>query len=100
TPGMAVNEKAGARHVMINTGSVDAGVFAGVLLPKGAEVTTLVNAGADGSASSPQPAGMPRTGHGGISDWLWLAVASGFLLLAAGAVTRLPKTSRGRKTGS
>jgi quercetin dioxygenase-like cupin family protein len=100
TPGMAVNEKAGARHVMINTGSVDAGVFAGVLLPKGAELTTVVNAGADGSGSPAQPAGMPRTGQGAISDWLWLVVASGFLLLGAGAVSRLPASSRGRKTGS
>src|SRR5829696_6966673 len=49
TAGMAVNEKAGARHVMINVGSADAGIFAGVLLPKGAELTTVVNAEAAGA---------------------------------------------------
>ena len=60
TPGMAVNEKAGARHVMINTGSVDAGIFAGVLLPKGAELTTLVD--------DVPTAGMPSTGQSATSE--------------------------------
>ena len=91
TSGMAVNEKAGARHVMINTGSVDAGIFAGVLLPKGAELTTLVD--------TSQPAGMPRTG---LSDvmWLGLVVASGFLLLVIGVAIRLTDPARGKRSGS
>lgn len=99
TPGMVANEKAGAKHVMINTGSVDAGIFAGVLLPKGAELTTLVNTGAAGDPSSAPPAGMPRTGNSATSDWLWLALSFGFLLLAAGAATRLAGAT-GRKRSS
>lgn len=89
TSGMVANEKAGARHVMINTGSVDAGIFAGVLLPKGAELTTVV-----ASSPSNQPAGMPRTGSGTNSQSLWLVMISGLLLLAAGATTRLPRRAR------
>jgi quercetin dioxygenase-like cupin family protein len=92
TPGMVMNEKAGAKHVMINTGSVPAGIFAGVLLPKGAELTTLVNADT--------PSGMPRTGNGATGDWLWLAVALGILLLTAGAATRLPRAKGTGESGS
>jgi quercetin dioxygenase-like cupin family protein len=96
TTGMVVNEKAGVRHVMINTSSTDAGVFAGVLLPKGAQLTTLVNAGAPPA----QPAGMPRTGHETDLNWLSLAALSAFLLLAAGAASRLPYAIRKRKSSS
>jgi quercetin dioxygenase-like cupin family protein len=87
TPGMVANEKAGAKHVMINTGSVDAGIFAGVLLPKGAELTTLVD-------TSSTPPGMPSTGNGSSVDWLWIAAAFAFLVLTAGAATRLPRSKR------
>jgi len=89
--GMVANEKAGARHVMINTGSVDAGIFAGVLLPKGAELTTIV---ADST-----PAGMPRTGDGLTIETFWLVLLSAFLVLAAGLVTRVPNRPR-RKSDS
>ena len=100
TSGMVVNEKAGARHVMINVSSANAAIFAGVLLPKGAELTTLVAAAAPGGAASAQPAGMPRTGGSPSADWLWLAVASGLLLLATGTATRLSYAARGRRSGS
>ena len=94
--GMAMNEKAGARHIMINTGSVNAEIFAAVLLPKGAEVTTLVNPG------DPQnsPAGMPRTGQSVDIDWLTLAVVSGLLVLAVGSAVRLSNVVREAKSRS
>jgi quercetin dioxygenase-like cupin family protein len=87
TPGMVANEKAGARHVMINTSSADAGIFAGVLLPKGAELTTLVN----------QPAGMPSTGQGEAAGWLIFAAASALLTLLVGAAVRLAGAAREKK---
>jgi hypothetical protein len=90
--GQVVNEKAGARHVMINTGSADAGIFAGVLLPKGAELTTLVN--------SSEPTGMPSTGQNANPDWLSFAAVLGFLLLATGVAVRLPNAIRARKPNS
>jgi quercetin dioxygenase-like cupin family protein len=100
TSGMVVNEKAGARHVMINTSSANAGIFAGILLPKGAEVTTLVAAAAPEGGSSSQPAGMPRTGQGPADDWLRLVIATGLLMLAVGVATRLPYVARNRRSGS
>src|SRR5947208_707520 len=54
-PGQVMDEPAGAKHVMINTSNADARIMAGVLLPKGAELTTLVN-------QPEQPTGMPATG--------------------------------------
>jgi quercetin dioxygenase-like cupin family protein len=96
TAGMVANEKAGARHVMINTSSANAGIFAGVLLPKGAELTTLVNPG----ESQDSPAGMPRTGHSAGIDWLMLAAASGLLVLAVGAAVRMSYAAKERKSGS
>jgi quercetin dioxygenase-like cupin family protein len=93
--GQVVNEKAGARHVMINTGTADAGIFAGVLLPKGAELTTLVNTT---DPSAPQP-GMPSTGHSA-NDWLALIVVSTVLVLVVGAALSLPFRVRTRKSGS
>jgi quercetin dioxygenase-like cupin family protein len=95
TSGMVVNERAGVRHVMINTSSANAAIFAGVLLPKGAELTTLVTAAAPESTAS-QPAGMPRTGRGDVTNWLWLAA----LVLALGAATSLTYVTRGRRSGS
>ena len=79
-PGGVVNENAGVRHVMINTSSSDATILAGVLLPKGAALTTLVT-------QPSQPVGMPQTGAGvaGIIVWLvFLAV----LQLALGGLAR------------
>jgi quercetin dioxygenase-like cupin family protein len=92
TPGMVANEKAGARHVMINTGSVDAGIFAGVLLPKGAELTTLVD--------TSMPAGMPTTGNDQGGLWFWLAASIGFLLLAGGVATRFLRVAGSNRSGS
>jgi len=92
--GMVVNEKAGVKHVMINTGSADAGIFAGILLPKGAEVTTLVT----DSAPSGQPAGMPRTGDSTTSELLWLTLASALLVLGAGVTARRSFRVGGRKS--
>jgi quercetin dioxygenase-like cupin family protein len=80
-PGDMMNEKAGARHVMINTSGAPARILAGVLLPKGAEVTTLV-------ADPSQPTGMPATG-GGSAPWLiMLTFAAGIAVLVLGAVAR------------
>ncbi|HET9496206.1 MAG TPA: cupin domain-containing protein [Chloroflexia bacterium] len=95
TPGMVVNERAGVRHVMINVSSANAAIFAGLLVPKGAEITTLVAQAAPEAAAATEPAGMPRTGGGGPGEWLWLAA----LLLAAGAVTSLTYAARGRRSG-
>ncbi|MEO8286012.1 MAG: cupin domain-containing protein [Chloroflexota bacterium] len=53
--GDVMNEQALAKHVMTNNSNTDATVLAGVLLPKGAELTTIV---------ASQPAGMPSTGAG------------------------------------
>lgn len=100
TSGMVVNEKAGARHVMINTSATNAGIFAGVLLPRGAELTTLVGAGAPGSSTSGQPAGMPRTGQSATIGWLTLAIVSGLLLLTVGTATSLAYGTRQKKSNS
>lgn len=91
TPGMVANEKAGARHVMINTGNVDAGIFAGVLLPKGADLTTIVGS---------QPPGMPTTGNSANTGLLWYALFAGILLLVAGVAARLQYTGRDRWSDS
>jgi quercetin dioxygenase-like cupin family protein len=95
TSGMVVNEKGGVRHVMINTSSANAAIFAGLLVPKGAEITTLVAEASPAAAAATEPAGMPRTGGGGPGDWLWLAA----LLLAAGAGASLTHVARGRRSG-
>jgi hypothetical protein len=49
-PGAVVNEHAGAQHQMPNTGASDARILAGVLLPQGVALTTLV---------APPAVGMP-----------------------------------------
>jgi quercetin dioxygenase-like cupin family protein len=79
TPGMVVNEKAGARHVMINTSDVNARILAGVLLPEGAELTTVV-------AEPSQPAGMPKTGSGSATVRVTELAALALRLLFLGAV--------------
>jgi hypothetical protein len=85
--GDVMDEKAGARHVMINTSNANAGILAGVLLPKGAELTTVV-------APPSQPAGMPTTGSGdAVSVVTWLLLL-GLLWLALGSVARYALRTR------
>jgi quercetin dioxygenase-like cupin family protein len=79
--GDVMNEKAGARHVMINTSNANAGILAGVLLPKGAELTTLVT-------PPSQPVGMPTTGAGDVPTIVTWLLALGLLWLALGAAAR------------
>jgi quercetin dioxygenase-like cupin family protein len=96
-PGMVVNEKAGARHVMINTSSANASIFAGVLLPKGAELTTLVTAAPAESAGAGATAGMPRTGYGDPGLPLSWAVVAAMALLVMGAIAlKITGKSNGR----
>ncbi len=71
-PGDVVNEKAGAQHQMLNIGTSDARIVAGVLLPKGVELTTLVET---------QPLGMPSTGSGGMNLLLPLTIFALFCLV-------------------
>jgi hypothetical protein len=81
-PGDVMNEKAGARHVMINTSNANASILAGVLLPKGAELTTLVT-------PPSQPVGMPATGSGDVPALIvWLLII-GLAWLALGSIARL-----------
>jgi quercetin dioxygenase-like cupin family protein len=93
-PGDVVNEKQGARHEMINTSPTTARILAGVLLPKGVDLTTIV----PGPAAAPthpgeheaMPAGMPSTGSPAIGAAVWwpllllglLCVLGGLRLLA------------------
>src|SRR5436309_50423 len=58
-PGDVVNEKAGVRHVMINTSNANARVMAVILLPKGAQLTTVV----DTSPNPPAGPTVPFQGH-------------------------------------
>lgn len=78
-PGDVINEKAGVRHVMINTGNTNASILAGVLLPKGAELTTLV---------AQPPAGMPSTGVGSIPGVVLAVLLVGMLCIMLGSVAR------------
>ena len=100
--GMAMNEKAGARHVMINTGSVDAGIFAAVLLPKGAEVTTLVNPEILRTLrwECPAPDRAPRsTGYCSPQyqgSWCWLSEPQCDYLMWQGKRSLGPKPGRKR----
>ncbi len=80
-PGHVVNEKAGAQHQMVNMGATNTRILAGVLLPKGAELTTLVE---------PQAVGMPRTGAGSMNLLLPLAILALFCLVV-GCSSRLYK---------
>lgn len=74
--GDVVNEKARVQHQMLNIGSTNARILAGLLVPNGAEVTTLVEA---------ESVGMPRTGSGGGMDPLLpLALLALFCLLFGG----------------
>jgi quercetin dioxygenase-like cupin family protein len=92
-PGGVVNEKQGARHEMINTSSANARILAGVLLPKGIDLTTIVPVPAAAPTHpvdhTPMP-GMPSTGAPTAADSLWwpllllglLGVLTGLRLLA------------------
>ena len=78
-PGDVMNEKAGARHVMINTSNADAAILAGVLLPKGAELTTVV---------AQQPVGMPSTGVGSMPGAIFAVLLLSILSLVLGSAAR------------
>jgi quercetin dioxygenase-like cupin family protein len=84
-----VNEKAGAIHEMVNTSNADARILAGVLLPKGSDLTTLVQ-------QLQEPAGMPRTGAEGISDALLPLLIVAALFLAVGSTARLAYAKKRR----
>lgn len=77
-PGQVANEKAGVHHVMINTTSANARILAGVLLPKGAELTTVVTG---------QLTGMPATGSGDMRGVALTLVALALLGLTLGTLT-------------
>jgi quercetin dioxygenase-like cupin family protein len=79
TPGDVMNEKVGARHVMINTGNANATILAGVLLPKGAELTTVV---------AQPPVGMPSTGVGSIPGAILAVLLLSILSLLLGSAAR------------
>ncbi len=78
-PGDVVQEKSGAIHQMINTSTSNARILAGVLLPKGVELTTLI---------APQPIGMPSTGSGSSMGVLLSLAAIALTCLALGGYSR------------
>jgi quercetin dioxygenase-like cupin family protein len=84
-PGAVVNEKMGAIHVMTNTSSANARILAGVLLPKGAELTTLV---------SQAPTGMPSTGAGDLGEMLLPLLLVGLLWIAIGTSVYIPRLKK------
>ncbi len=85
-PGDVVNEKAGAQHQMINTSKSNARILAGVLLPKGAELTALVE---------PQAVGMPSTGVAGLPALvLPMLILSVLFVALGGGVYRLGRRTR------
>jgi quercetin dioxygenase-like cupin family protein len=73
--GDVVQEKAGAIHQMINTSNTNARILAGVLLPKGVELTTLLGT---------QPAGMPTTGSNNALDPVLPVLIVSLLFLGVG----------------
>ncbi|HST04022.1 MAG TPA: cupin domain-containing protein [Chloroflexia bacterium] len=83
-PGDVMNEKAGARHVMINTGTSNASIMAGVLLPKGAELTTVVA----------QPVGMPTTGLGSLQGVILAVLLVALLSILLGSVARFAQSRK------
>ena len=80
-PGDLDTQEAGAQHQMMNMGATNAQALFGVLLPKGAKLTTLVE---------PQAvaAGMPSTGAGSTMSWLVPALVFSLLCLALGGISR------------
>jgi quercetin dioxygenase-like cupin family protein len=80
-PGDLDTQATGAQHQMMNMGSTNAQALFGVLLPKGAKLTTLVE---------PQAVavGMPSTGSGNTTNWLVPALALSLLCLAIGSIYR------------
>jgi quercetin dioxygenase-like cupin family protein len=92
-PTDVVQERQGAVHEMINVSSQNAVILAGVLLPKGAELTTLVGTGGH---SQHTPSGMPRTGSSDWSSLVLLFMAGGLLLVALGGVTWRAKSARSK----
>ena len=88
-PGGVVNEMAGMKHVMINTGTADTRILAGVLLPKGAELTTIVETPQEAAP----PAGMPSTGGGMDGNLLFWMIFFAILLVALGVMSRRGRAS-------
>ena len=78
-PGDLDTQAAGAQHVMQNMGAGSARALFGVLLPKGAKLTTLVE---------PQAVGMPSTGNSNMLNWLVPALAFSLLCLVLGGIYR------------
>jgi quercetin dioxygenase-like cupin family protein len=74
-PGAVVNEPAGAQHQLPNTGAPDARILAGVLLPKGAGLTTVV---------APPAVGMPSADVSDRMNGLVPARTGSLLCLALG----------------
>ncbi|MEO8288830.1 MAG: cupin domain-containing protein [Chloroflexota bacterium] len=77
-PKDVMNEQALAKHVMTNNSNTDATVLAGVLLPRGAALTTI---------AASQPAGMPSTGGGNIDNLPFWAFIFGLLLVGIGVIS-------------
>jgi hypothetical protein len=95
-----VNEKPGARHVVIDTSAASARILAGVLLPKGVDLTTIVPApGAAPTHSAdhgPMPTGWPRTGAPAAGGFPWWPLRLLGLLCALGGL-RLVLVHRARR---
>jgi quercetin dioxygenase-like cupin family protein len=79
TPGDLDTQAAGAQHQMMNMGTGNARALFGVLLTRGAKLTTLVQ---------PPAVGMPSTGGSTTMNWLVLALVVSFLCLALGGIYR------------
>ena len=90
-------QPAGAQHVMQNMSTTRARALLGVLLPKGAQLTTLVSAPAAApappAAPLPAPVGMPSTGGDAPLNWPGPALALGLLCLALGGYYRLRRAA-------
>ena len=88
--GESFMETPGHAHTAGNTSGAKARILFTVLLPKGAELTTVVAA----PAPAPQPVALPDTGERPVSTaHIWVALIAGSSLLVAGSRLR-------RKDGS
>ena len=97
-PTDVVNEKQGAVHEMVNVSSAPAVILAGVLLPKGADLTTLVQMPeSHTSGHGSTEAGMPRTGVDN-GSLLVLVIAGGIVLMVLGAAALRARTSIDRRS--
>jgi quercetin dioxygenase-like cupin family protein len=80
-PGDLDTQAAGAQHQMQNNGAGTARALFGVLLPKGAKLTTLVQ-------TQPVEVGMPSTGGETLRNGLAAALALSLVCLALGGIYR------------